>query len=120
MSSAAVPAIKVGTVIQDKWVILEWIGKGAMGEVYRAHQLHLNRDVAIKTVSQEWLRCQDESSHEVETILKRFRREVQTVAQVRHPNIVQVFDYGCFSMEGSGTRADIEYIVMEYVQGGDA
>jgi serine/threonine-protein kinase len=45
--------LEVGTVLKDKWVILEFVGKGAMEEVYRAHQLSLKRDIAIKIISKE-------------------------------------------------------------------
>ena len=54
MSAGQGKIFSPGTTIQDKWVILEFIDKGAFGEVYRAHQLNLQRDVAIKVVSQEW------------------------------------------------------------------
>jgi serine/threonine-protein kinase len=50
-----------GNVIEGKWVVFEWIGKGAMGEVYRAHQLNLQRDVAIKAISQELLESMEEN-----------------------------------------------------------
>ena len=55
MSTGQGKIFSSGDVIQDKWVILEFIAKGAFGEVYRAHQLNLQRDVAIKVVSQDWL-----------------------------------------------------------------
>ena len=42
-----------GSVINNKWIIIERVGKGGMGEVYRAHQLNLKRDVAIKVISEE-------------------------------------------------------------------
>ncbi len=47
--------LDIGTIINEKWVILEFIAKGGMGEIYRAHQLDLKRDVAIKVISKEWL-----------------------------------------------------------------
>ena len=46
--------LKVGDVLNNKWVILGFIDKGGMGEVYRAHQSSLNRDVAIKVISREF------------------------------------------------------------------
>ena len=48
------PLFNTGSIIDEKWVLIERIGKGGMGEVYRAHQLNLNRDVAIKIIS-EWI-----------------------------------------------------------------
>jgi serine/threonine-protein kinase len=72
--------LEVGTVLKDKWVILEFVGKGAMEEVYRAHQLSLKRDIAITT-------------------FHRFRREVEAMAQIRHPNVLQVFDYDSFTIK---------------------
>ena len=39
--------LEIGTVIAEKWVILDFIGKGAMGEVYRAHQINLQRDISL-------------------------------------------------------------------------
>lgn len=85
---------KSGMVIDDKWIIIEMIGKGAMGEVYRAHQINLKRDVAIKTISEEMLQELEDDPEEMEIAFKRFHREVQTMAQVRHPNILNIHDYG--------------------------
>jgi serine/threonine-protein kinase len=90
MSTGPHHIFEPGNVINDKWVILEFIGKGAMGEVYRSHQLNLQRDVAIKVVSQELLRFFDEDEVQVETAFQRFRREVQAMARVRHPNVLQI------------------------------
>ena len=77
---------KTGHVLNNKWVIIEFVGKGAMGEVYRAHQLKLKRDVAIKVISQEMLESFEDDPEEIEIALHRFRREVQAMARVRHPN----------------------------------
>jgi serine/threonine-protein kinase len=109
--------LETGTVLNDKWVILELIGKGGMGEVYRAHQLNLKRDVAIKVISREWLQTLEDDVEEIEIGLQRFRREVQAMSQIRHPNVLQIFDYGSDSIKKDGEDSSIEYIVMEYVPG---
>lgn len=109
--------IEVGTVINDKYVILEFIAKGGMGEVYRAHQINLKRDVAIKMISKEWLESFEDEG-EAEIGLQRFRNEVQAMAQIRHPNILQIYDYGYFSIKKEDESSPAEYISMEYVPGG--
>lgn len=110
-------SLRTGQVINDKWVILEFIARGGMGEVYRAHQLNLKRDVVIKVISPEWLEALAENEEELETGLQRFRNEVQAMAQVRHPNIVQIYDYGSFLDENTIKAVQLEYIVMEYIPG---
>jgi serine/threonine-protein kinase len=109
--------LDIGTVLNEKWVILELIGKGGMGEVYRAHQLNLKRDVAIKVISREWLQSLEDDVEEIEIGLQRFRREVQAMSQIRHPNVLQIFDYGSESINKDGQDSSIEYIVMEYIPG---
>ena len=109
--------IEIGTVLSDNWVMLELIGQGGMGEVYRAHQLNLRRDVAIKIVSQKFLETVEEDDREIETARSRFRREVKAMAQVRHPNVVQIFDYGSTLIRKGDEEIPIEYIVMEYIPG---
>jgi serine/threonine protein kinase len=108
---------EIGKVIQEKWVILELIGKGAMGEIYLAHQLNLKRDVAIKVVSEAWLADIDDDSEEVETAFQRFRREVQAMARIRHPNVLQVFDHGSTEIRTDASDGLVEFIVMEYIPG---
>ncbi len=85
-----------------KFELLEPIGRGGMGVVYRARQIGLDRIVALKTI-----RSLGEVHHDV---LRRFRAEVDTVASLQHPNIVPIFDVGLD--EG------IPYFAMEYVPGG--
>ncbi len=109
--------LDIGAVLSEKWVILELIGKGGMGEVYRAHQLNLKRDVAIKVISREWLQSLEDDVEEIEIGLQRFRREVQAMSQIRHANVLQIFDYGSDSIKKDGEDSTIEYIVMEYVPG---
>jgi serine/threonine-protein kinase len=90
--------LEIGTVLDEKWVILELLGKGGMGEVYRAHQLNLKRDVAIKIISDDFLQSFEGDEEEIEIIRSRFRREVKAMARIRHPNIVQIFDHGSTSI----------------------
>jgi serine/threonine-protein kinase len=117
MTTTVENILQTGTVLNDKWVILELIGKGGMGEVYRAHQLNLKRDVAIKVISREWLQTLEDDVEEIEKGLQRFRREVQAMSQIRHPNILLIFDYGSDTIKKDGEDSFIEYIVMEYIPG---
>ena len=109
--------LPVGTLLEDKWAIMELLGRGAFGEVYRAHQLNLKRDVAIKILSPEMLALFEENAEEIENTLHRFQREVQSMAQVRHPNILQIIDHGAISLEKDDESIEVEYIVMEYIPG---
>src|SRR4051812_951739 len=86
-----------------KYKILEKIGQGAMGEVYKAHDAILNRDVAIKTISAD-LSADD-------TLRKRFEREAQSAARLNHQNIITVYDFG----EEQGKI----YMAMELLEGED-
>jgi eukaryotic-like serine/threonine-protein kinase len=71
--------------------ILAPIGKGGMGEVWKAHDPRLNRDVAIKVSAAQFS--------------ERFEREAKAIAALNHPNICQIYDVG------------LNYLVMEYVEG---
>ncbi|MBN2002661.1 MAG: SUMF1/EgtB/PvdO family nonheme iron enzyme [Anaerolineae bacterium] len=85
------------------YTILEKIGQGGMAEVYKGRHVGLQRLVAIKFLG----RALDID----ERVTQRFQREAQAIAAMRHPNIVQVHDFGSF--EGG------HYLVMEYVEGTD-
>ena len=78
-------ALKVGDVVNERYELLEEIGSGGHGIVYRAKQLALNRDVAIKIV-------RDNSVGE--RIAERFVREADVVKDLTHPNTVQLHDFG--------------------------
>jgi serine/threonine protein kinase len=91
-------------VVEAKYRVDLVLGRGGMGAVYRAHDMRLERDVAIKVVRAELLHDPDARS--------RFRREAQLVARLQHPGVVSVFDYGTLP-EGAA------FLVMEYVRGRD-
>ena len=58
------PLFHTGSIIDDKWVLIERIGKGGMGEVFRAHQLNLDRDVAIKIISEDLMQSFEDNPEE--------------------------------------------------------
>ena len=90
----------VGQVL-GHYRILEQIGMGGMGMVFRASDLQLERDVAIKVLPPGMLA--DEQAR------KRFRREALTLAKLNHPNIGTVYEFG--------TQDGLDFLVMEYVGG---
>lgn len=84
-----------------RYVVHDLIGKGGMGAVLKARHIQMQRTVALKVLS---------SAGSLEAI-KRFRREIQSAAQLSHPNVVRAYDAG----EANGEP----YLVMEYVEGKD-
>jgi serine/threonine protein kinase/formylglycine-generating enzyme required for sulfatase activity len=94
---------KAGDLVLGEYVILDRIGAGGMGQVFKARHRRMKRIVALKVLSPEALR-------DVQAV-KRFHREVHAAAKLLHPNIVTAFDAG----ECRGQN----YLVMEYVAGRD-
>jgi len=92
--------LKPGTQF-GQYEVLAHIGSGGMGEVYRARDTKLNREVAIKVLPEHFAR-------DPERIL-RFRREAQTLAQLNHPKIAILYNF-----EETATE---RFLVMEYVPG---
>ena len=88
-------------VFGGRYVVIERVGAGGMAEVYRARDDLLGREVAIKVLH-------DRYSRDV-AFVERFRREAQAAANLNHPNIVALYDYGA--------DADTYYIVMEFIEG---
>src|SRR5262249_19009146 len=76
----------IGAVVADRYRILGQLGKGGMGEVYRAEDLKLGQPVALKFLPEEL--ANDGG------MLARFHREVRIARQVSHPNVCRVFDIG--------------------------
>jgi eukaryotic-like serine/threonine-protein kinase len=75
------PSVAIGTSIAH-YRVLGQLGSGGMGDIYRAHDLKLNRDVAIKVLRGPLTTDEDR--------LVRFRREAQLLASLNHPNIGQI------------------------------
>ena len=87
-----------------KYSIVEVLGKGAMGVVYKAFDPHIRRTVALKVIRKELI-DDDQSA----TLIARFKNEAQAAGRLSHPGIVAVYDYG--------EDETVAYIAMEYVQG---
>jgi len=111
--------LKKGTVLNGKWEVLDPIAKGGMAEIYRARQINLDREVALKVISDEFLESFDGDEEEIRATLERFRREVMMMAQVRHPTVLQVYDSGQTTVKREGDERQVHYIAMEYVAGTD-
>ncbi|MBI5171869.1 MAG: serine/threonine protein kinase [Candidatus Melainabacteria bacterium] len=93
--------LETGSIIDGKFRVLNLLGEGGMGAVYRVRHLMLQKDVALKTFSR--------SSLTEETCL-RFQREAQALGKLNHGNIIAVYDFG-LSQEG------IPYYTMEFLSG---
>ena len=89
------------TVLSDRYELQQRIGRGGMADVFLARDLLLDRPVAIKVLFPEY--AVDPN------FVERFRREAQSAANLNHPNIVGVYDWGQY--------ANTYYMAMEYVQG---
>ena len=92
--------MKIGQIIKERYEILEVLGEGGMAFVYKAMDTQLERFVAIKTLKPNYVNQ--------ETFVERFRREAKTAANLNHPNIVQIFDWGI---------EEEPFFVMEYIEG---
>ena len=92
--------MQIGQIIKERYEITQLLGEGGMSYVYKAIDKQLQRTVAIKTLKPNYV--------EQEKFVERFKREAQTAANLNHPNIVQIFDWGI---------GDEPFFVMEYIEG---
>jgi eukaryotic-like serine/threonine-protein kinase len=101
-----------GATLAERYRIVSPLGKGGMGEVYRAEDLKLGQTVALKFLPR--------SLAQTEESLERFTREVRLARQVSHPNVCRVFDIGEISeTTSSGKTLTHPFLTMEFVDGED-
>jgi serine/threonine protein kinase len=100
----AAAAVREGDVLQDRYRIIQRIGKGGMGEVYLAEHVAIGRKVAIKILLG--------NLNDKPDLAKRFLKEAQTASKLRHANVVDIIDFG---------HADVRtpFFVMEFLDGRD-
>src|SRR5271156_170401 len=95
----------IGEILDGKYRIDKHLGAGGMGNVYLATHLGTTRVVAVKVIAPKWAAEPQ--------FLARFQREAQACGRLRHPNIVNVTDFGIAKAAGG----DMPYLVMEFLDG---
>src|SRR5262245_43101568 len=104
-SGARTTGQMIGRLLDGKYRLEELCGRGGMGAVYRATHIGTGRRVAVKVIAPELAGNRE--------FIERFRREARTIGRLRHPNIVNVTDFG---ITGENERT-LAYLVMEHLQG---
>src|SRR5256886_10362183 len=102
-SSASASGLEPGVVLGGRYEILEALGEGGMGSVYKARDRELDRLVALKVIRPDLARNP--------AIIQRFKQELILARQITQRNVVRIFDLG--------EAAGIKFITMEYVEGQD-
>src|SRR5713101_2721083 len=92
-----------GTIVAQRYEILDVLGEGGMGAVYKANDRELKRTVALKVIRPDLARNP--------AIVERFKQELRLSHQVTHKNVIRIYDLG----EGEG----VKFITMEYIEGKD-
>ena len=95
----------IGQTLDDKYRLERLLGQGGMGAVYLATHLGTERYVALKLIAPQFMRNEE--------FVERFKREARAAGRLRHPNVVDVTDFG-FSGVG---KERVAYLVMEYLDG---
>ena len=95
----------IGQVLDEKYRLERLLGRGGMGAVYLATHLGTERYVALKLITPQFMRNEE--------FVARFKREARAAGRLRHPNVVDVTDFG-FAQAG---RRPVAYLVMEYLDG---
>jgi len=95
----------VGEILDDKYQLEQLLGSGGMGAVYLATHLGTERYVALKLIAPQFMRNEE--------FVERFKREARAAGRLRHPNVVDVTDFGFATV----TKGRVAYLVMEYLDG---
>ncbi len=95
----------VGQIVDEKYRLERLLGSGGMGAVYLATHLGTERYVALKLIAPEFMRNEE--------FVERFKREARAAGRLRHPNVVDVTDFGF----GEAAGEKVAYLVMEYLDG---
>ncbi len=95
----------IGRTLDNKYLIEKLLGKGGMGSVYQAVHVGTRRTVAVKVIAPQFMRNRE--------LLIRFQREAEASGRLRHPNVVNVTDFGVTVID----ITSVAYLAMEYLDG---
>ncbi|MCS6884341.1 MAG: protein kinase [Acidobacteriota bacterium] len=95
----------IGSVLDDKYLIEEPLGQGGMGSVFLATHVGTQRPVAVKVIAPQFMQQSE--------FVERFKREAEAAGRLRHPNVVNVTDFGFTTVQAR----PLAYLVMEYLDG---
>src|ERR1044071_7135488 len=95
----------VGEILDEKYRLEKLLGQGGMGAVFLATHLGTERYVSLKLISPQFMRNEE--------FVERFKREARAAGRLRHPNVVDVTDFGFAHV----TEGQVAYLVMEYLDG---
>lgn len=95
----------LGEILDDKYRLERLLGRGGMGAVYLATHVGTERYVALKLISPQFMRNRE--------FVERFKREARAAGRLRHPNVVDVTDFGFARVK----EGQVAYLVMEYLDG---
>lgn len=104
-AAAAASLLKPGETVARRYEIIEFLGRGGMGEVYEARDREISERIAIKIIRYDPSLYRD--------LMERLRREVQLARRVTHPNVCRVFDLGYHQCAGR----DLIFLTMELIKG---
>jgi tetratricopeptide (TPR) repeat protein len=104
VQAASQTSLAPGTVLGERYEVLQLLGEGGMGAVYKVKDQELDRIVALKVIRPEFARNA--------AVLQRFKRELILARKITHRNVIRIFDLG--------TADGMKFITMDFIQGSDA
>ena len=104
LTTAVIPD---GTLLAGRYRVMELLGEGAMGAVYRAEHVHMRKPFAVKVLHRELTTIPE--------VVKRFEREAIAAGRIDHPHVARAHDFGV--LEGDASAHGGFYLVLEFVEG---
>jgi serine/threonine-protein kinase len=110
MSYIPTAEVAAGTIIDGKYKVIDLLGEGGMGKVFRVSHVNLGKIFALKLMIFPNVQELVKNTDNTDPRLIRFKREAEALAKINHPNVVSITDFGV-------TKEELPYIVMEFIDG---